>query len=74
MSEAVRCDVCGLVYNSSYVSAHKRRAHPEKYVQDNPAIDEAEVSVEILSLFRRLSPGGQRNLLRRLRDSDKKIV
>jgi len=70
VSEAVRCDVCGLVYNSSYVSAHKRRAHPEKYALDNPGVDEAEVTLRILSLFRRLSPEGRENLLRRLRDSD----
>ena len=55
MSEAVRCDVCGLVYNSSYVSAHKRRAHPEKYAQDNPAIDEAEVALGLAGAAKALA-------------------
>ena len=74
MSEAVRCDVCGLVYNSSYVSAHKRRAHPEQYAMSNPGVDEAEVTLRILSLFRRLSPGGRKNLMRQLRDFNKKTA
>jgi hypothetical protein len=74
VSEAVRCDVCGLMYNSSYVSAHKRRAHPEKFKQKNPGLNEADAILRILSLFQQLSPEGQKNLLNRLHDSGQKIA
>ena len=74
MSEAVHCDVCGLVYNSSYLSAHKRRAHPEAFKKENPQAEEAETILQIVSLFRRLSPEARKLLLTRLRASDKKIA
>jgi hypothetical protein len=73
VSEAVHCDVCGLVYNSSYLSAHKRRAHPEEFKKENSGVEEAETILQIVSLFRRLSPEARKLLLTRLQ-SDKKIA
>ena len=74
MSEAVRCNICGLMYNSSYVSAHKRRAHPEKFKKENSTLNEADAMLRMVSLFRQLSPEGQKDLLNRLLESAKKMA
>jgi hypothetical protein len=59
MSEIVRCEICGKIFNRSYLGSHKRLAHPTA---------EGELSMvnKILSLYQRLSPPIQKQVRDRL--------
>ena len=50
MAQAVHCDICGRLINSSYLKSHKRLAH-------------ADLSKKILALFKRLSEEEKKNVL-----------
>lgn len=61
MAQTVRCDVCGKLFNTSYVGAHKRLAHAkDKGTSEQVAVE------RILKLFAGLSPEGKQNALERL--------
>lgn len=66
MSEAVKCDICGALYNSRYLASHKRWAHPKKEKSEEPDLAEPEATKRILSLFERLSPESRKRILQRL--------
>jgi hypothetical protein len=56
MARPVYCDICGKLYSSSYVGAHKRLAHP---------VDESTAE-RIAALFKGLSIDDQKKVLERL--------
>ena len=66
MSAIVRCDVCGKIFNRSYLSSHKRLAHPT--APDKPLSPESESRLvnKILSLYQQLSLPIQKQLRGRL--------
>ena len=66
MSEIVRCEVCGKIFNRSYLGSHKRLAHPE--ASNGPTSPEGELRMvnKILSLYQQLSPPTQKQLRDRL--------
>jgi hypothetical protein len=66
MSEAVKCDICGALYNSRYLASHKRWAHAKKEKSEDSDLTEPEATNRIVSLFERLSPEGRKRLLQRL--------
>jgi len=56
MAQAVRCDVCGKLFGSSYLRSHKRLAHPNE-----------ETAVRnILRLFKNLSSQSKKTVLENL--------
>ena len=66
MSEIVRCEVCGKIFNQSYLGSHKRLAHPKD--SGGPVSPEGELRVvnKILSLYQQLSLPIQKQLRDRL--------
>jgi hypothetical protein len=63
MATVVRCDVCGKLFNSSYLGSHKRLAHAKR---SKSAPSEPEAIHKILELFRGLSPEGKKTALEQL--------
>jgi len=57
MAQPVRCDICGKLYSSSHVGAHKRLSHPRATSAD-PALVQ-----KILTLFDSLSAEGKKKVL-----------
>jgi len=66
MSEIVKCEVCGGLFNQSYLVSHKRLAHREKTANGAPVTGEPGAIDKILSLYEQLSNQGQKDLLDRL--------
>ena len=63
MPQAVKCDVCGKLFSSSYVNSHKRLAHPA--VPLAMATEKSAVQ-KIVDLFQKLSPEGKKKALEAL--------
>ena len=63
MAQPVRCDVCGKLFSSSYVGAHKRLAH-HKTVLLTPS--EPVAIKKIVALFKSLSTEAQNKILEQL--------
>lgn len=66
MSGIVRCEVCGKIFNRSYLGSHRRLAHPT--ASDKPISPEGELRLvsKILSLYQQLSLPTQKQLCARL--------
>lgn len=66
MAQPVRCDICGKLFSSSYVGAHKRLSHP------NATSTEPAAMTKILALFDALSAEGKKKVLAALTVSEGK--
>lgn len=66
MARAVHCDICGKLFSSSYVKAHKRLAHKTA----DSVLSESEAIQKILRLFKELSPADKKKVLRDLREQE----
>lgn len=66
MSEIVKCEICGKMFNRRYVKSHKRLAHDQKPNLTSSELSEPEVMQEILSLYGRLSDDKRKELQIRL--------
>jgi hypothetical protein len=66
VTEIVRCEVCGKIFNRSYLSSHKRLAHPEACGGSMSREGELRVVNKILSLYQQLSLPTQKQLRDRL--------
>jgi hypothetical protein len=66
MSGIVICEVCGKIFNRSYLGSHKRLAHPT--ASGKPMSPEGELRLveKILSLYQQLSLPIQKELRGRL--------
>ena len=65
MAELVKCDICGKVSNSSYLSSHKRLAHGKRVTPAYCASEPEAIEV-IASLHARLSDEGKRQVRERV--------
>ena len=65
MSQIVKCDVCGRLYNQSYLTSHKRLAHDRKNATPF-SIDETKAVDTIIALFRQVSAKTRKDVLDRL--------
>jgi DNA-directed RNA polymerase subunit N (RpoN/RPB10) len=63
MAQAVRCDICGKLFSSSYVGSHKRLAHSKS----DQSAGEQQTLQKILKLFKDLSQEGKKKALDELR-------
>ena len=66
MSQIVKCEVCGGLFNQRYLVSHKRLAHREKRGAGEATKVEPETINTILSLYKQLSLQGQKDLIDRL--------
>lgn len=66
MPGTVKCQVCGKLYNSRYISIHVRHAHPEIPRAADPAKFEQKIVAQILNLFNQLLPETRKQVLRTL--------
>jgi DNA-directed RNA polymerase subunit N (RpoN/RPB10) len=57
MAQPVRCDICGKLFSSSYVGAHKRLSHPKTTSTEPAAVQ------KILKLFDALSAEWKKQVL-----------
>jgi hypothetical protein len=64
MPATVKCQVCGKLYNSKYISTHVRLSHPEIARAADPAGFEQKIAEQIVNLFNQLSPETRKQVLR----------
>lgn len=64
MPGTVKCQVCGKLYNSRYVSTHVRLAHPEIARAADPERFEQKIVEQIVNLFNQLSPETRKQVRR----------
>lgn len=63
-SRMVKCDLCGRIYNQSYLASHKRLSHKG---QSAPAsVEDAKAVDMILALFMQVPAKTRRDVLDRL--------
>jgi hypothetical protein len=63
MSQIVRCEVCGKIYNRSHLSSHRRLAHGIGKVLSPSAPAEPQKLQAVLALYQQLSTEGKRQVL-----------
>jgi hypothetical protein len=69
MSEIVKCDVCGGIYNQKYLSSHRRLAHerPKGLIAGRGDVERLEI---IASMYAQLSDANKREVRERLALAD----
>jgi hypothetical protein len=72
MSEIVKCDICGGVYNQRHLSSHKRLSHSKTRTSSPPAADDPEKLEALLSLYEQLSDAGKKEVLDQLTSAEQK--
>jgi len=55
MSQIVKCEVCGRVYNRRYLNSHKRLSHGHREPSPSSLKSESETVRAIVSMYERLS-------------------
>jgi len=61
MGQITKCDICGKVYNQSYLGTHKRRSHSKHSSANEPASVEA-----VLSMYEKLPEDHKKEVRDRL--------
>jgi hypothetical protein len=69
MSEIIKCDECGGLFNQRHLSSHKRLSHNRKKIFPAAAAREREAVETILAVFKRLSGKARKDVLNRLNDA-----
>lgn len=70
MSQIVRCDVCGGVYNKRYLRAHKRLSHGRTQSLALPTRTEPEKVEAIVSMYAQLSDENKKTIRDRLAQAE----
>ncbi|HET8924917.1 MAG TPA: hypothetical protein VFN26_18200 [Candidatus Acidoferrum sp.] len=68
----VTCDVCGGIFNQSYLASHKRLAHGKNLPSATSQAGEEDAIQTIVSLYERLSAKGKTRVVRLLTGKGKK--
>jgi hypothetical protein len=66
MSQIVRCDVCGGVYNQRYLRAHMRLSHRNSESATPSGNGELKILAAIMSMYTQLSDESKKTLRDRL--------
>jgi hypothetical protein len=66
MSQIVKCDICGRVYNQSYLNSHKRLSHSNGGTAVPSAESEPETLERIVSMYGQLSESRKKEVRIRL--------
>lgn len=70
MSQIVKCDICGKIYNQSYLGSHKRLSHGKPQAPTlSPQSDAASLEL-IFSLYEQLPEEQKKEVLNRLARGD----
>jgi len=72
MSEIVKCDICGGVYNQRHLSSHKRLSHGKSKTANVSTTGEPEKLEAVLSLYEQLSDGEKKKVLDQLASAEEK--
>ena len=72
MSQIVKCDVCGGIYNRSTVNSHKRLAHGKGKTPNPPTPGEPQKLGVILTLYGQLSDEDKKEVRNHLATADQK--
>jgi len=72
MSEIVKCDICGGVYNRRHLSSHKRLSHGKSRTADLPTAGVPEKLEAVLSLYEQLSDEEKKKVLDQLASVEQK--
>jgi len=72
MSEIVKCDICGGVYNQRHLSSHKRLSHGKSRTANLSTAGEPEKLGAVLSLFEQLSEEEKKKVLDQLASAEQK--
>jgi len=70
MSQIVHCDVCGGVYNQSYISAHKRLSHGIGGKSKPSDASERQSLEAVLALYEQLSEESKKQVRNQLGTAD----
>jgi hypothetical protein len=74
MSQIVRCDVCGGVYNKRYLRAHKRLSHGRSQALTASTKSEPETVEAIVSMYAQLSDQSKKTIRDRLANADEETA
>lgn len=66
MSQIVKCDICGGVYNQSHLSSHKRLSHSKRLALVSYLKSEPEALEVIVSMYAQLSDRSKEEVRNRL--------
>ena len=70
MSQMVKCDICGGLYNQSHLGSHKRLSHGKRELSPRSSKEEPESLETILSLYKQLPDEWKKEVLHRLASRD----
>jgi hypothetical protein len=70
MSQIVKCDVCGRVYNQSHLSSHKRLSHGIGKTAGLSSAGEPQTLQAVLALYGQLSEEGKKEVRNQLAAAD----
>lgn len=73
MSQIVKCDICGGIYNQSHLSSHKRLAHGKREASTGGIQGDRGNLEAIVSMYRELPEDKKREVLDRLAGSAHKL-
>lgn len=73
MSQIVKCDICGGIYNQSHLSSHKRLSHGKREVSTGGIQGDRGNLEAIVSLYKELPEDSKREVLDRLAGSAPKL-
>jgi hypothetical protein len=73
MSQIVKCDICGGVYNQSRLSSHKRLSHGQRKTSSSLAKDEPETLEVIVSMYAQLTDESKKAVRERLSTTDETV-
>jgi hypothetical protein len=66
MSQIVRCDICGGVYNQSHLNSHKRLSHGKSRTSSSSGKGETETLEVIVSMYAQLTNERKKEVRERL--------
>jgi len=72
MSEIVKCDICGGVYNQRHLNSHKRLSHGKSRTANLSTAGEPEKLGTVLSLYEQLSDEEKKKVLDQLASVEQK--
>jgi hypothetical protein len=72
MSQIVKCDVCGKVFNQSHLSSHKRLSHGKGKIPGVSSSGEPQTLEAVLALYGQLSEKGKKEVRNKLAAGNQK--
>jgi hypothetical protein len=75
MSQIVKCDICGGVYNQSRLSSHKRLSHGQRKTSSSFSLakGETETLEVIVSMYAQLTDESKKAVRERLSTKDETV-